>query len=101
MKSAVLAWLLKGKVSIGFHKKNLREPLSRFFYKQGVDFFDETNHVALKNVRLADFNGQVAASGIWDSDKRKIIWERLNIKFEDLTPWEKGVKHFLSRHQWK
>ncbi len=99
LKSAVLAWLLKGKVSIGFHKKNLREPLSRFFYKQGVDFFDETNHVALKNIHLADFNGQVAASGIWDSDKKKINWDRLNIKCEDLTPWETGVKQFLSRHQ--
>ncbi len=99
LKSAVLAWLLNGKVSIGFHKKNLREPLSRFFYKQGVDFFAETHHVALKNVHLTDFNGQVAASGIWDSDKRTINWERFNIKYKDLTPWEAGVKQFLSRHQ--
>jgi len=99
LKSAVLAWFLKAKVSIGFHKKNLREPISRFFYKQSIDYFDETHHVALKNVHLADFNGKIAASGIWDSDKRTINWERVNTKWKDLTPWEPGVKQFLSQHQ--
>jgi lipopolysaccharide heptosyltransferase I len=99
LKSAILAWLLKGKVSIGFHKKNLREPLSRFFYKQTVDFFEETNHVALKNLHLARLGSQVSTSSIWDSDRKKINWYRLNIKWGDLTPWEKGVKQFLSQHQ--
>ncbi|MCP5108390.1 MAG: hypothetical protein GY950_33695 [bacterium] len=31
LKSAFLARLLKGKVSVGFHKRNLREPLARIF----------------------------------------------------------------------
>jgi heptosyltransferase-1 len=99
LKSAIPAWLLKGKVTVGFHKKNLREPLSRFFYKQTVDFFEETNHVALKNIHLARSGSQVSTSGIRDNDRDKINWYRQDIKWGDLAPWEKGVKQFLSRHR--
>jgi ADP-heptose:LPS heptosyltransferase len=76
LKSAFLAWLLDGTMTVGFHKKNLREPLARFFYKRTVDFFYENgrddladpsghmnhaHHVVLKNIHLANFNGRIAA----------------------------------------
>jgi heptosyltransferase-1 len=95
VKSAALAWLLKGKMSVGFHKKNLKEPIARLFYRQTVDFFDETdqpnyrNHVAFKNLHLANFDGSISA---------KIHWDSINIPLADLDRWDKGVKEFLSRH---
>lgn len=88
LKSAILARLLDGAVTVGFHKKNLREPLARFFYKRTAEFFQENNgedpsdefdtsnlsnksntsshvnhahHVVLKNIHLANFNGRIAA----------------------------------------
>jgi heptosyltransferase-1 len=52
LKSAVLAYLLKS-YTVGFHKKNLREPLSRFCYDKKAGIFDENRHVILKNIHLA------------------------------------------------
>lgn len=52
LKSAVLAYLLKS-YTVGFHKKNLREPLARFCYDKRVDMFDESRHVIYKNIHLA------------------------------------------------
>jgi lipopolysaccharide heptosyltransferase I len=51
IKSAVLAFLLRG-VTLGFHKKNLREPMSRLFYKKQAEIFDESRHVIYKNLHL-------------------------------------------------
>ena len=51
LKSAVLAYLLKG-FSVGFNKKNLREPFARFFYKKRCGYFHEKDHVILKNIHL-------------------------------------------------
>ncbi len=56
IKSAVLACLLRG-VTLGFHKQNLREPLSRLFYKKHAGLFDESRHVIYKNLHLlSDLN---------------------------------------------
>jgi lipopolysaccharide heptosyltransferase I len=51
LKSAVLARLLKGE-TIGFNKKNLKEPLARHFYRHQASLFDETRHVILKNIHI-------------------------------------------------
>jgi heptosyltransferase-1 len=59
LKSSILAWILKG-YSIGFGRKNLKEPPARYFYKQQADPFDENNHVIFKNIHL--IRGLVAIS---------------------------------------
>jgi heptosyltransferase-1 len=51
LKSAFLSYLLKGH-AIGFGKRNLKEPLSRFFYSERAGFFDENRHVIYKNMHL-------------------------------------------------
>jgi len=53
LKSAILGFLLGGHF-VGFHKKNLREPLSRLFYKEYGEFFDESKHVIFKNLNLVE-----------------------------------------------
>jgi heptosyltransferase-1 len=122
LKSAFLSLLLKGAVTVGFHKKNLREPLARFFYHRTVDFFYENgrddlvdpsgrvnhaHHVVLKNIHLANFNGRIAAltpppplptllphaNGLKEMD-----WDRIKVQLADLSPWEKDVQEFLARH---
>ncbi len=122
LKSAFLAFLLDGTVTVGFHKKNLREPAARFFYKQTVDFFNENgwedlvdpaghahhaHHVVLKNIHLANFNGRIAALTpppplppplLHSNDKKEMDWERIKVKLADLSPWEKDVREFLARH---
>jgi heptosyltransferase-1 len=56
LKSAILARLLKGRV-LGFHRLNLREPLSRIFYSMKADIFDENQHVIFKNIHLLHLLG--------------------------------------------
>lgn len=51
IKSALLSYLLKGH-TIGFAKKNLKEPFSRFFYSEKAGFYEESNHVIYKNMHL-------------------------------------------------
>lgn len=51
IKSAVLANLLKGH-TMGFHKKNLKEPVARFFNTLQAKKFDESRHVIQKNIHL-------------------------------------------------
>ena len=51
LKSAILAWMLKG-YTIGFGKENLREPQARFFYNHHVRPFPEDSHVIFKNIYL-------------------------------------------------
>lgn len=100
LKSAILAWLLDSKVSIGFHKKNLKEPLSRLFYKQRAEFFNESDHVVLKNIHLlAGLKDQVIYSRIRECEKKKFSLDRIDVKLANLSPWENGVKQFLSRNQ--
>jgi ADP-heptose:LPS heptosyltransferase len=52
LKSAVFARLLRGK-TLGFDKKNLKEPLARLLYSQKAPLFDESQHVIYKNLHLA------------------------------------------------
>ncbi|HLP57503.1 MAG TPA: glycosyltransferase family 9 protein [Candidatus Deferrimicrobium sp.] len=123
LKSAVLAFLLNGTLSVGFHKKNLREPAARFFYKRTVDFFYENSrddladpsghinhahHVVLKNIHLANFNGRIAAltpslplapTLTHPNNIKPLDWGGINVKLKDLAPWEKSVQEFLTRHR--
>jgi heptosyltransferase-1 len=53
VKSAFLAYLSRSRQRIGFHKKNLREPLASLFYTEKIDYVDESDvHVISKNLRL-------------------------------------------------
>ena len=85
LKSAVLAWLLKGKISVGFHKKNLREPLSRIFYKQAASIFDETdhedstNHVVFKNIHMVLPFCSTDNGRIRDKTFTKLDWKKINV----------------------
>jgi heptosyltransferase-1 len=99
LKSALLARLLRGRVSVGFHKENLKESLSRFFYKRTVDVFDETNHVALKNIHLADFEGHLSARGLRPDNEGKIDWNKINIPLRDLSQRREEMDQFLSTHR--
>jgi len=56
LKSAALARLL-GKNTLGFNKTNLKEPVSRLFYRETSTPFDETEHVIKKNIHLLSFAG--------------------------------------------
>jgi heptosyltransferase-1 len=56
VKSAVLARLL-GKPTMGFSRLNLREQQARFFYRDTVPYFEEENHVILKNLHLLSAAG--------------------------------------------
>ncbi|MCK4836803.1 MAG: glycosyltransferase family 9 protein [Candidatus Aminicenantes bacterium] len=51
LKSAIITRLLKSQ-SIGFHQKNLKEPLAGLFYRRTAEYFDENKHVILKNMNL-------------------------------------------------
>lgn len=103
LKSAVLARLLKGKFTVGFHKKNLKEPPARFFYKRAASFFDETdrensaNHVVFKNIHLVlPYSGGRGAKsgGITKED-----WKHIKVPMADLGPWKKSVTDFLARNK--
>jgi lipopolysaccharide heptosyltransferase I len=52
VKSGFLAFLSGAKKRIGFHRKNLREPLARFFYTEKLEKIPETIHVINKNLKL-------------------------------------------------
>jgi len=51
-KSGFLAFLSGAKKRIGFHRKNLREPLATLFYTDRLEAIPETEHVINKNLRL-------------------------------------------------
>lgn len=61
LKSALFARNLKGD-HLGFHRKNLREPLALWFYNRRADFFPESHHIIRKNLHL------LTLLGINDSD---------------------------------
>jgi lipopolysaccharide heptosyltransferase I len=53
VKSAFLGYLSRSRQRIGFHKKNLREPLASLFYTEKIDYVDESDaHIISKNLRL-------------------------------------------------
>jgi heptosyltransferase-1 len=105
LKSAVLTWLLKGKLSVGFHQKNLKEPLSRIFYKQAAAFFDETdredstNHVVFKNIHMVLPFCNAAARGTKRKTFSKLDWKDINVPLEDPGRRRKSVTAFLASNR--
>ena len=57
LKSALLAFLSKSPERIGFHRKNLRESLARWFYTDQLEEVPEIIHVIDKNLRLLTLLG--------------------------------------------
>ncbi len=56
-KSGLIAFISGSKKRIGFHRKNLREPLSAFFYTERLEEIPETIHVISKNLKLLTRTG--------------------------------------------
>lgn len=56
LKSALLAFLLPGR-RVGFHRRNLREPLASLFYQQQASYIAERKHVIYKNLHLLSLLG--------------------------------------------
>ena len=51
-KSGFIAYISGSKKRIGFHRKNLREPLAALFYTEKLEEIPETIHVISKNLKL-------------------------------------------------
>jgi len=51
-KSGFIAFISGSKKRIGFHRKNLREPLAALFYTERLEEIPETIHVISKNLKL-------------------------------------------------
>ncbi len=51
-KSGFMAFISGSKKRIGFHRKNLREPLAALFYTERLEEIPETIHVISKNLKL-------------------------------------------------
>ncbi len=56
LKSSILSTLLRGEKA-GFHRENLKEPLSGIFYTKRASAYPEGNHVILKNLNLLKVMG--------------------------------------------
>jgi heptosyltransferase-1 len=52
VKSGFIAFISASKRRIGFHRKNLREPLAALFYTEKLAEMPETIHVISKNLKL-------------------------------------------------
>jgi len=52
VKSGFIAFISCSKKRIGFHRKNLREPLASLFYTEKLEKIPETIHVISKNLKL-------------------------------------------------
>lgn len=57
IKSGFFAFLSGAQKRIGFHKKNLREPLASMFYTDHPSEISEDAHVVYKNLRLLEVLG--------------------------------------------
>jgi heptosyltransferase-1 len=57
VKSGLFAWLSKARRRLGFHRKNLREPLARIFYTEQLKEVSEDAHVIGKNLKLLSLLG--------------------------------------------
>ena len=71
LKSSFLGFALGG-VRIGFHRRNLREPISAIFYHRRPSFFNENRHVIFKNIHLLSLLG--------------IVGEEVDYPFQEPTP---------------
>lgn len=52
IKSALLGYLSRCSTRIGFHRKNLKEPLASLFYTETLQEIPENTHVINKNLKL-------------------------------------------------
>ena len=57
IKSGLFAWFSQAEKRIGFHRKNLREPLASFFYTEQLGKLSENIHVIYKNLKLLELLG--------------------------------------------
>ncbi len=57
LKSGLLGFLSGAEKRIGFHRKNLREPLAAWFYTERLEKIPETIHVIDKNLKLLTMAG--------------------------------------------
>ena len=57
IKSGTIAYLSNAKKRIGFHRKNLREPLASIFYTDKIEKIPENTHVIRKNLKLLSLIG--------------------------------------------
>lgn len=54
IKSGFYAFLSRAKKRIGFHRKNLREPMASLFYTEHLHQISEDIHVIYKNLKLLE-----------------------------------------------
>jgi lipopolysaccharide heptosyltransferase I len=52
LKSGLIVFLSRARKRIGFHRKNLKEPLASFFYTDKLKTILEDRHVISKNLKL-------------------------------------------------
>ncbi|NOR12214.1 MAG: lipopolysaccharide heptosyltransferase I [Candidatus Aminicenantes bacterium] len=57
VKSGVVSYLSRAKRRIGFHRKNLKEPITSIFYTDQLKEISEQTHVILKNLSLLSLVG--------------------------------------------
>jgi lipopolysaccharide heptosyltransferase I len=57
IKSGLIAFRSRARKRIGFHRKNLKEPLAALFYTDRLEEFSETEHVIRKNLHLLTLLG--------------------------------------------
>lgn len=57
IKSGLISYLSKSNQRIGFHRKNLKEPLASFFYTDHLLPVSEKGHVIQKNMKLISMLG--------------------------------------------
>lgn len=57
IKSGLISYLSKAKQRIGFHRKNLKEPLASLFYTDHIKPVSEKTHVIQKNMELLSVLG--------------------------------------------
>ncbi|MGB8952450.1 MAG: glycosyltransferase family 9 protein [Candidatus Aminicenantales bacterium] len=57
VKSGLIAFLSRAPKRIGFHRKNLKEPLAAHFYTDRIEEIPEARHVISKNLKLLSLLG--------------------------------------------
>ncbi len=56
-KSGLVSYLSRAKRRLGFHRKNLKEPIASLFYTDQLEEVPETIHVIQKNLKLLSLVG--------------------------------------------
>jgi len=56
-KSGLITFLSRAQKRIGFHRKNLKEPIASFFYTDRLCKIPENIHVITKNIKLLSMLG--------------------------------------------